>query len=92
MRDRSPIFQAQGDNDASKQNRTRGCRWSVDFRYMPTPASAALDDRARTQAEFVANGCLAAGDVPFAVLPTDARPTWPEREAAAGEHRASMVA
>ena len=77
---------------ASKQNRTRGCRWSVDFRYMPTPASASLDDRVRTQAEFVANGCLAAGDVPFAVLPEKVRPTWPEWEASVSEHRARMVA
>ena len=77
---------------ASKQNRTRECRWSVDFRYMPTPSGAALDDRVRRQAEFIENGCLAAGDVPFAVLPEAARPTWPQWEAAVGEHRARMVA
>ena len=77
---------------ASKQNRTRECRWSVDFRFVPTPSSAGLDDRVRAQAEFVANGCLAAGDVPFVVLPEEAQPTWPQWEAAVGEHRASMVA
>ena len=76
----------------SKQNTTRHCRWSVDFRFMPTPASVALDDRVRSQAEFVANGCLQAGDVPFVVLPEEARPTWPQWETTVSEHRASMVA
>ena len=76
----------------SKQNATRHCRWSVDFRFMPTPASAALDARVRSQAEFVENGCLSAGDVPFAVLPEEDRPTWAAWEAAVSEHRASMVA
>ena len=77
---------------ASKQNITRHCRWSVDFRYMPTPSSAALDDRVRMQAEFVENGCLRAGDVPFAVLPTEARPSWTQWEANVNEQRASRVA
>ena len=77
---------------ASKQNTTRHCRWSVDFRYMPTSSSAALDGRVRQQAEFVENGCLQAGDVPFVVLPEEARPTWPQWEAAVSEHRATMVA
>ena len=77
---------------ASKQNTTRHCRWSVDFRYMPSPSSAALDGRVRSQAEFVENGCLLAGDVPFPVLPEQARPTWPQWEASVSQHRASMVA
>ena len=76
----------------SKQNTTRHCRWSVDFRYMPSPSSAALDDKVRMQAEFVENGCLAAGDVPFAVLPEEARPTWEQWEASVSQHRAHMVA
>ena len=77
---------------ASKQNTTRHCRWSVDFRFMPSPSSAALDDRVRMQAEFIENGCLAAGDVPFAVLPEEARPTWEQWETTVREHRARMVA
>ena len=77
---------------ASKQNTTRNCRWSVDFRYMPTPSGAGLDDRVRMQAEFVQDGCLAAGDVPFAVLPETARPTWAQWEAEVREHRARMAA
>ena len=77
---------------ASKQNTTRSCRWSVDFRYMPSPSSAALDGGVRSQAEFVENGCLQAGDVPFVVLPEEARPTWAQWEASVSEHRASMVA
>ena len=75
----------------SKQNTTRHCRWSIDFRYMPTPASAAPGSKVRAQAEFVENGCLQAGDVPFAVLPEDALPTWPQWEATVNKHRASMV-
>ncbi len=77
---------------ASKQNTTRSCRWSIDFRYMPTPASAAPGSKVRSQAEFVENGCLQAGDVPFAVLPEEARPTWAQWEASVSEHRARMVA
>ena len=77
---------------ASKRNATRRSRWSIDFRYIPTPASAAVDDRQRAQAEFVENGILAAGDVPFVVLPEEARPTWPQWEATVREHRARMVA
>ena len=76
----------------SKQNATRHCRWSVDFRFMPTPASAAPGSKVRAQAEFVANSCLSAGDVPFVVLPEDARPTWPQWETTVSEHRASMMA
>ena len=77
---------------ASKQNATRLCRWSIDFRYIPTPASAAVDSRQRTQAEFVENGSLEAGDVPFVVLPEEARPTWPQWKATVRQHRARMVA
>ena len=77
---------------ASKQNTTRHSRWSIDFRYMPSPSSAAVDSRVRTQAEFVENGCRAAGDVPFGVLPEEVRPTWPQWEASVSEHRARMVA
>ena len=76
---------------ASKQNTTRRCRWSIDFRYIPTPASAAVDSRQRTQAEFVEKGSLEAGDVPFVVLPEETRPTWPQWEASVSEHRARMV-
>lgn len=77
---------------ASKSNRTRGSRWSIDFRYFPTPASAALDDRQRRAALFVEGESLKGGDVPFAVLPAEKRPTWPEWEAAAVEHRARLAA
>ena len=77
---------------ASKLNTTRRCRWSIDFRYIPTPARAALDSRQRSQAEFLENGSLKLGDVPFAVLPEEARPTWPQWEAEVDEHRARMAA
>ena len=77
---------------ASKQNTTRHCRWSVDFRFMPTPASAAPGSKVRMQAEFIENGCLQAGDVPFAVLPEEARPTWQQWETSVSQHRAHMVA
>jgi len=75
---------------SSKQNTTRLCRWSIDFRYIPNPASAALDSRQRAQAEFVENGSLEAGDVPFTVLPDEARPTWPQWKASVRDHRARM--
>lgn len=72
---------------ASKQNKTRGSRWSIDFRYFPTPTSAGLDDRQRRAALFVESEARRGGDVPFAVLPAEERPAWPEWEAAAAEHR-----
>ncbi len=77
---------------ASKMNTTRLCRWSIDFRYIPTPSSAALDDRQRGEAEFVSDGILQTGDVPFAVLPEEARPSWTQWEASVLEHRARMAA
>ena len=46
----------------------------------------------RSQAEFVENGCLQAGDVPFVVLPEEARPTGAVWEATVNKHRASMIA
>lgn len=72
---------------ASKQNKTRGSRWSIDFRYFPTPTSDGLDDRQRRAALFVESEARRGGDVPFAVLPAEERPAWPEWEAAAAEHR-----
>lgn len=75
---------------ASKQNKTRAGRWSIDFRYFPTPARAGLDDRQRQAARFVADEALKGGDVPFSVLPAEERPDWPEWEAAVVEHRARL--
>lgn len=76
---------------ASKQNKTRSSRWSIDFRYFPTPASAGIDDRQQRAALFVEDEALKGGDVPFAVLPATKRPTWPEWEAADAEHRARLA-
>lgn len=76
---------------ASKQNKTRGSRWSIDFRYFPTPTSAGLDDRQRRAALFVESEARRGGDVPFAVLPAEERPAWPEWEAAAAEHRVRLA-
>lgn len=72
---------------ASKQNKTRGSRWSIDFRYFPTPTSAGLDDRQQRAALFVESEARRGGDLPFAVLPAEERPAWSEWEAAAAEHR-----
>ena len=77
---------------ASTVNTTQFCRWSIDFRYIPTPTSAALDARQRSQAEFVERGSLDAGDVPFVVLPENERPTWDEWQASVHEHRRTRMA
>lgn len=67
----------------SKLNTTRKSRWSIDFRYFPTPDRADLTPAAREAAEFVKNKALSGRRVPLVVL-TEGRskPTWEEWEAA----------
>ena len=60
----------------SKVNRTRECRWSIDYRYFPTPSRANLSPVEQTAADFVQNKILSEGGVPLVVLPDEQRPTW----------------
>ena len=61
----------------SKLNTTRGCRWSIDFRYFPTPDRAVLSPDQRKAAEFVQSRAQHA----FVVLSKGAKPSWEEWEA-----------
>ena len=72
---------------SSKLNTTGGCRWSIDFRYFPTPDRAALTVEQREGAKFVQNKILTGGGVPLIVLTKGHRPTWEEWEAAVLEAR-----
>ena len=65
----------------SKLNRTQGCRWSIDFRYFPTPDRAALTPEQLKEAEFVQSKSLTGGRVPLTVLTGGHKPTWEEWEA-----------
>ena len=62
----------------SKVNTTRKSRWSIDFRYFPTPDRADLTDKQREAAEFVKDKALAGGRVPLVVLTEGHKPTWKE--------------
>ena len=64
----------------SKLNTTQDCRWSIDFRYFPTPDRAALTPEQREAAEFVQNKILRGSGVPFIVLTKGHKPTWEEWE------------
>ena len=72
---------------SSKLNTTGSCRWSIDFRYFPTPDRAALNPAQREAAEFVQNKILKGGGVPLIVLTEDRKPTWDEWEAAVLKQR-----
>ena len=61
---------------SSKLNTTQECRWSIDFRYFPTPHRAALTPEQRKEAEFVQHKTR-----PLIVLTKDHKPTWAEWEA-----------
>lgn len=68
----------------SKVNRTKECRWSIDFRYFPTPDRADLTAGEREAAEYAKNKILAGGRVPLVVLTEGRKPTWEEWEAENG--------
>jgi ectoine hydroxylase-related dioxygenase (phytanoyl-CoA dioxygenase family) len=65
----------------SKVNTTRKSRWSIDFRYFPTPDPADLTTEAREAAEFVNTKALRGSRVPLVVLTEGRKPTWEEWEA-----------
>ena len=66
---------------ASKLNTTRKSRWSIDFRYFPTPDRADMTVEERKGAEYVKNKELRGGMVPLVVLSEGDKPTWEEWEA-----------
>ena len=65
----------------SKLNTTRKSRWSIDFRYFPTPDWADMTVEEREAAEFIKNKELRGGMVPLVVLTEGDKPTWEEWEA-----------
>ena len=65
----------------SKLNTTRKSRWSIDFRYFPTPDRAELTGEQREGAEYVKNKELRGGMVPLVVLSEGHKQTWEEWEA-----------
>lgn len=71
----------------SKLNTTGECRWSIDFRYFPTPDRANLSPQQRAGADFVQNKILNDGDVPLVVLPEDRKPSWKTWEVVVFEQR-----
>jgi ectoine hydroxylase-related dioxygenase (phytanoyl-CoA dioxygenase family) len=75
------LFMSNLTVHTSKVNTTRKSRWSIDFRYLPTPDRADLTVEQREAAEFVRNKNLAGESVPLVVLTEGDKPTWEEWEA-----------
>ncbi len=71
----------------SKVNTTDECRWSIDYRYFPTPGRADLESEQVAGAEFVQNKILSSGGMPLIVLSEGPKPTWEAWEAAVAEQR-----
>ena len=76
------LFMSNLTVHTSKLNTTRKSRWSIDFRYFPTPDRANLTAEGRAAAEFIKNKQLAGGIVPLVVLTEGHKPTWEEWESA----------
>jgi phytanoyl-CoA hydroxylase len=66
----------------SKLNTTNGCRWSIDFRYFPTPDRSDLTLEQRQASEFVHGKVRRGGREPLVVLTRGHKPTWEEWDAA----------
>ncbi len=75
----------------SKMNTTTESRWSIDFRYFPTPGRAQLDPVEQAAAEFVQNEILTGGNTPLIVLSEDGTPSWEEWEAVVHAQRKSIA-
>jgi phytanoyl-CoA hydroxylase len=75
----------------SKMNKTKESRWSIDFRYFPTPVRANMNPAEHTAAEFVQNKILAGGNVPLVVLSEADTPDWATWEGAVSEQRESQT-
>ncbi len=66
----------------SKLNTTKGCRWSIDFRYFPTPDRADLTPQEKREAEFVRDTERRGGTEPLVILTRGHKPTWKEWDTA----------
>ena len=75
------LFMSNLTVHTSKVNTTRKSRWSIDFRYFPTPDRAELTVQEREAAEFVKTKILSGRRVPLVVLSEGHTPTWEEWEA-----------
>ena len=73
----------------SKLNNTRESRWSIDFRYLPTPNRANLTTEEREEAEFVRDKARQKGREPLVVLTQGHKPTWEEWDTANRELRSN---
>lgn len=74
----------------SKVNQTLECRWSIDYRYFPTPDRADLSPAQRTAAEFVQSTILRGKSAPLVVLPDSQKPTWHKWEAQVLKQRSGL--
>lgn len=82
------LFMSNLTVHTSKLNTTRKSRWSIDFRYFPTPDRAELTAEQRAGAEYVKNKELRVGMVPLVVLSEGHKQTWEEWEAQVSAQRA----
>ena len=72
----------------SKLNTTDECRWSIDYRYFPTPGRAALAADELAAAEFVRDKVIGGKTAPLIVLSEGHVPGWEEWEAEVSALRA----
>ena len=82
------LFMSNLTVHSSKLNTTRKSRWSIDFRYLPTPDRADLTVEQREAAEFVWNKNRRGEAVPLVVLTDGHKPTWEEWEAEVSAQKA----
>ena len=82
------LFMSNLTVHSSKLNTTRKSRWSIDFRYLPTPDRADLTVEQREAAEFVWNKNRRDEAVPLVVLTDGHKPTWEEWEAEVSAQKA----
>ncbi len=66
----------------SKLNKTNKSRWSIDFRYFPTPERSNLTPEQRREAEYVRDKTRRGGREPLVVLTAGHKPAWEEWDAA----------
>ncbi len=86
----SALFMSNLCVHTSKLNSTNDCRWSIDFRYFPTPGSADLAPLQQSEAEFVRDKVLGGGGVPLVVLSTKGKPSWEQWQRQVQQQRASL--